>query len=47
MRGIGVLALAMAALAPATAAALTVTDQTGRPATLAAPPRASVSWFPA
>jgi cobalamin transport system substrate-binding protein len=46
MRGIGVLALAMAALAPATAAALTVTDQTGRPVTLAAPPRRIVSLVP-
>jgi iron complex transport system substrate-binding protein len=42
----GMLALAMVALAPASAATLTVTDQTGRTVTLAAPPRRIVSLVP-
>ena len=42
----GTLALAMVALAPAAPAALTVTDQTGRAVTLAAPPRRIVSLVP-
>ena len=42
----GVLAFALAALAPAPVSALTVTDQTGRTVTLAAPPRRIVSLVP-
>jgi len=42
----GTLALAMVALAPAAPAALTVTDQTGRTVTLAAPPRRIISLVP-
>jgi len=42
----GMLALGMVALAPAPAATLTVTDQTGRTVTLAAPPRRIVSLVP-
>ena len=42
----GVLAFALAALAPAPLSALTVTDQTGRTVTLAAPPRRIVSLVP-
>lgn len=42
----GMLALAVVALAPAASAALTVTDQTGRTVTLAAPPRRIVSLVP-
>lgn len=47
IRRAGIFALAMVALAPAApAAALTVTDQTGRTVTLAAPPRRIVSLVP-
>lgn len=47
IRRTGVVALAMLALAPVVpAAALTVTDQTGRTVTLAAPPRRIVSLVP-
>lgn len=47
IRWAGVVALAMLALGPAgPAAALTVTDQTGRTVTLAAPPRRIVSLVP-
>jgi iron complex transport system substrate-binding protein len=47
IRWAGVVALAMLALGPAApAAALTVTDQTGRTVTLAAPPRRIVSLVP-
>ncbi len=42
----GMLALVMVALAPAPAATLTVTDQTGRTVTLAAPPQRIVSLVP-
>lgn len=42
----GMLALAVIALAPSPAATLTVTDQTGRAVTLAAPPQRIVSLVP-